>query len=120
MTFLFTIKHRKDHFHNLEEVLKFLHDQSFFAKLSKCEFGLTQLLYLGQIIGQDGVKLDMEKIRAILECPRPKSLTKLRGFIGIFTYYREFVKGFSQLHLSPIWKRNMLSNGMKGLKNISK
>ena len=43
----------------------------------------------------------MEKIRAILEWPRPKSLTELRGFIGICTYYRKFVKGFSQL-TSPL------------------
>ena len=39
----------------------------------------------------------MDKIRAILEWHRPKSLTELRGFIGICTYYRKFVKRFSQL-----------------------
>ena len=78
-----------------------MHDQSLFAKLSKCEFGLTELLYLGHIIGQDGVKVDMEKIIAILEWPHPKSLTELRGFIGICNYYRKFVKGFSQL-TSPL------------------
>ena len=83
--------------HHLEEVLKILRDQSLFANLSKCEFGLTDILYLGHIIGQDGVKVDVDKIRSILEWPRPKSLTELRGFIGICTYYRKFVKGFSQI-----------------------
>ena len=78
-----------------------MHDQSLFAKLSKCEFGLTELLYIGHIIGQYGLKVDMEKIRSILECPRPKSLIELSGFIGICTYYRKFVKGFSQL-TSPL------------------
>ena len=43
----------------------------------------------------------MEKLRSILEWPRPKSFTKLRVFIGICTYYRKFVKGFSQL-TSPL------------------
>ena len=80
---------------------KILHDQSLFAKLSKCEFGLKELLYLGHIIGQDGVKVYMEKIRANIEWPCPKNLTELRGFIGICTYYRKFVKGFSQL-TSPL------------------
>ena len=56
-----------------------------------------QLLYIGHIIGQDGVKVDMDKIRVILEWTHPKSLTELRGFIGICTYYRKFVKGFSQI-----------------------
>ena len=85
----------KEHLHHLEEVLKILHDQYLFAKLPKYEFGLTELLYLGHIIGQLGVKVDMEKIRFVIEWPRPKNLTELRGFIGICTYYRKFVKGFS-------------------------
>ena len=68
----------KEHLHHLEEVLKILHDESLFAKLSKYEFGLIEIFYLGYIIGQDGVKVDMEKIRAIIEWPRPKNLTELR------------------------------------------
>ena len=44
-------KNWKEHLHNLEEVLKIMHDQSLFAKLSKCEFGLIELFYLGHVIG---------------------------------------------------------------------
>ena len=40
----------------------------------------------------------MENIRAILEWPSPKNITKLRGFIGICTYYMKFLKGFSKLN----------------------
>ena len=60
-------------------VLKILHDQSLFAKLSKYEFGLIELLYLGHIIDQYGVKVDMKKIKSIIEWPRPKNLTELKG-----------------------------------------
>ena len=45
--------------------------------------------------------MHMEKIRAILELPSPKNITEVRGFIGICTYYRKFVKGFSKLN-SPL------------------
>ena len=45
----------------------------------------------------DGVRVHEEKIRAIRDWPEPRNVTKLQGFIGIFTYYRKFVKGFSQL-----------------------
>ena len=38
----------------------------------------------------------MEKIRAILDCPTPKTVTKLNGFLGLCTYYKRYVKGFSQ------------------------
>ena len=56
---------------------------------------LQELLYIGKIIGKDGVKVHMENIRAILEWPSQKTITELRGFIGICTYYMKFVIGMS-------------------------
>ena len=38
----------------------------------------------------------MEKIRAILDWPTPKTVTELKGFLGLCTYYRRYVKGFYQ------------------------
>jgi hypothetical protein len=58
---------------------------------------MTKVLYLGHIIREKGVQVHQEKIQAIMEWPTPKTLTKLRGFMGTCTYYRKFVKGFSQL-----------------------
>ena len=58
-------KTSKEHLHHLEEVLNILHYQYLFSKLSKCEFGLTELLYLGHIIGKYCVKVYMEKIIVI-------------------------------------------------------
>ena len=87
----------EEHLQHIETVLRILEEQQFYAKLSKCEFGLTEMLYLGHIIGVDGVRVHEEKIRAIREWPEPRNVTELRGFIGICTYYRKFVKGFSQL-----------------------
>ena len=82
-------------------MLKTLQEQSLYAKMYTCEFGMKELLYIGHIIVQDGVKVNMENIRAILEWPSPKYITELRGFIGICTYYKKFVKGFSKL-TSPL------------------
>ena len=65
-------------------------------KMSKCEFGMKEMLYLGHIISAKGVQVDMEKIRAIRDWPAPKTVTELRGFLGLCTYYRRYVKGFSQ------------------------
>ena len=73
----------EEHLQHLEIVLKTLQEQSLYAKMCKCEFGMKELLYLGHIIGKDGVKLHMENIGAILEWPSPKNITELRGFIGI-------------------------------------
>jgi len=56
---------------------------------------MTKMLYFGHIIGVDEVRVHEEKIRAIRDLPEPRTVTELRGFIGICTYYRKFVRGFS-------------------------
>ena len=58
---------------------------------------MTEELYLGHIIGEKGVQVHQEKIKAIMEWPTPKTLTELRRFLGMCTYYRKFFKGFFQL-----------------------
>ena len=78
-------------------VLGILEEQSLYVKVSKCEFGMQEMLYLGHVISTDGVHVHMEKIRAILDWPTPKNVTELKGFLGLCTYYRRFTKGFSQL-----------------------
>jgi hypothetical protein len=87
----------EEHLQHVEQILTIMEGQSLYAKDSKCEFGMTEVLYLGHIIGVKGVQVHREKIQAIVEWPTPKTLTKLRGFLGICSYYRRFVKGFSQL-----------------------
>jgi hypothetical protein len=87
----------EEHLQHMEQILTIMEDQSLYSKESKCEFGMTGILYLGHIICVKGVQVHQEKIQAILDWPTPKTLTELRGFIGICSYYKRFVKGFSQL-----------------------
>jgi hypothetical protein len=87
----------EDHLRHINEILNIMKEQSLYAKETKCEFGMTKILYLGHIISAQGVRVDPEKIQAILDWPTPRSLTKLRSFLGLCSYYRCFVKGFSQL-----------------------
>eukprot|EP00253_Pinus_taeda_P032058 PITA_32058 len=87
----------EEHLQHIETVLRILEEQQLYAKLSKCEFGLTEMLYLGHIIRVDEVRVHEEKIRAIKDWPEPRNVTELRGFTSICTYYRKFVKGFSRL-----------------------
>ena len=52
---------------------------------------------MGHIIGVDEVRVHEEKIKAIRDWLEPRNVTKLQGFVGISTYYRNLVKSFSQL-----------------------
>eukprot|EP00253_Pinus_taeda_P022227 PITA_22227 len=87
----------EEHLQHIEKVLHILEEQQFYAKFSKCEFGLTEMLYLGHIIVVDRVRVHEEKIMAIRDLQELSNMTELRGFIGICTYYRKFIKSFSQL-----------------------
>ena len=55
----------EEHIQHIEKILHILEEQKFYAKLSKCDFGLKEMLYLGHIIGVDGVRVHEEKICAI-------------------------------------------------------
>eukprot|EP00253_Pinus_taeda_P036261 PITA_36261 len=92
----------EEHLQHVETVLHILEEQQFYTRLSKCEFSLMEMLYLGNIIGEDNVRVHEEKIRAIRDWPEPQNVTELRVFVGICTYYLKFLKGFSQLAAPPI------------------
>jgi hypothetical protein len=48
--------------------------QSLYAKESKCEFGMTKVLYLGHIIEVKGIQVHQEKMHAILDWQTPNTL----------------------------------------------
>ena len=87
----------EEHLKHIKEVLNILESESLYAKMSKCEFGLEEIIYLGHKISEKGVSVDEEKIKVVRNWPTPKTLTQLRGFVGLCSYYRRFVKGFSKI-----------------------
>ena len=50
----------------------------------------------------DGMKFDLEKIKAVDDWPTPDSVSDLRSFLGLASYYRKFIKNFSTLALPLI------------------
>jgi hypothetical protein len=52
---------------------------------------------LGHIVSHEGVKVELNKIKAMREWKIPKTLKKLRGFLGLIGYYCNFVKNYSQI-----------------------
>jgi hypothetical protein len=80
---LIYIRTWEDHLRHVDEILSIMEDQSLYAKEAKREFGLTEILYLGHIIGMQGVQVHQEKIWAILDWPTSRSLTELLGVMHL-------------------------------------
>ncbi|WMV30771.1 hypothetical protein MTR67_024156 [Solanum verrucosum] len=81
----------------------FFLENELYAKLSKCEFWLDEVTFLGHVVSAEGVKVDPSKIQSVVEWRPPKSSTEVRSFLGLEGYYRRFVKGFSII-ASPLTK----------------
>ena len=56
----------------------------------KCEFGKSQIKFLGHIISADGVSTDPEKIQAITDFPKPNKAKDIRAFLGLTGYFCRF------------------------------
>ena len=81
----------------LKEALERLCAAGLRLKPCKCHFIQQEVSYLGYIISSQGVSVDPEKVRAVKEFPIPLNTKQLHPFLGLASYYRRFIAGFSQI-----------------------
>ena len=90
-------KTTKEHAQHVAAVLQTLEQHQLYAKASKCQFGMSELDFLGHTIGADGIKVDAKKVEAIAQWPTPTDAHQLKSFLGLAGLYRRFVNAFSRL-----------------------
>jgi hypothetical protein len=85
------------HLETLDTVLGRLEDVNLKAKLQKCEFARTELLYLGHIINSCGISTDPEKVSAVRDLPEPTCVHDIEVFLGKVNYYSRFIPEYSKV-----------------------
>ena len=84
-----------EHAEHLRITLQTLREKRLYAKLSKCEFWIDQVIFLGHVISKQGIQVDPKKIETVLKWEAPVNVPDVRSFLGLEGYYRRFVEGFS-------------------------
>lgn len=113
------------HLTHVHQILSLLSHHQFYAKISKCQFCVTTIDYLGHIISAQGVQADPTKIAAMTSWPTPKNITALRAFLGLTGFYRRFVLNYATIShtLTDLLKANSFQGTnitQKAFENLKK
>jgi len=76
------------------EIIKRLEENDLYVKPEKCKWKVRKVGFLGVVIVPEEIKIEEEKIKGILDWPRPKYVKDVQKFLGLVNYYQRFIQGF--------------------------
>jgi len=77
------------------EVIRRLEENDLYVKPEKCKWKVKEVEFLGVVIGLEGIKMEKEKVKGVLEWPTPKCVKDVQKFLGLANYYCWFIEGFA-------------------------
>ena len=86
-----------DHVDAIIEVFGRIDKYGLRFKPKKCFICVDSVQFLGHVVTRDGITSDPAKVKAIKEMPFPEDKEHMKSALGLFSYYRKFVKGFAKI-----------------------
>ena len=87
----------EQHISRLRDVFQRLREANLKLKPNKCHLVQEEVAFLGHRVSAAGITTDPSKVQAVKEWPRPANIHEVRAFVGLCSYYRRFVRGFSEI-----------------------
>ena len=81
----------------VEEVVRRLAENNLYVKPEKCKWKVKEVGFLKVIIGLEGIKMEKEKIKRVLDWLTPKGIKDVQKFLGLANYYCQFIKDFASI-----------------------
>ncbi|GBN92271.1 Transposon Ty3-G Gag-Pol polyprotein [Araneus ventricosus] len=98
---LIASKNHEDHYQHLKTLFSRLDEYGLCINVSKCIFGTSTIGFLGFNLSENGIKPLPDKVKCILDFPKPDTSIQLRRFLGMFNFYRCFIPKAAHI-LAPI------------------
>jgi len=90
-------RNKEDHAKHLATILRLLGEHKLYFKMGKCSLFKSYIHYLGHVVCKDGMEMDQENIKAIMEWAIPMNADEVRSFMELTNYYGRFIKNFSKI-----------------------
>ena len=108
-------KDEEGHDELVAEIIKMLEENDLYVKLEKYKWKVREVGFLEVVIGPEGIKMEEEKVKGVLDWPTPKCVKDVQKFLGLASYHHQFIQGFA-FTARPLHDNEMLVI-IKGLEN---
>src|SRR5882724_8842800 len=94
---IFGSRTKEQHHEIVVQVLDIFHKHHLYLKAEKCTFEQPTVKYLGLILLEGCVQMDLVKVTGVQEWPTPWNVTEVQSFVGFINFYQCFVQDFSHV-----------------------
>ena len=88
-------KNTEEHDRRLQRVLERLKEKNLTLNAEKCKFHMTQMVFMGLVLSDNGIGPAEDKVKAIVDAREPQRASEVRSFLGLANYNAHFIPDFA-------------------------